>query len=345
MWQPGWEGDLGANGCIYMYDWVPLLSTKKKKKRKYPVGVPWCPMVRTRPFHCRGRGSALVRKVRSQATQPKKKRKERTRNCAKILVLTAPGQPHGHAQLDGIPERESASLVQMASLTCPLPREHMFRRHVQDVESDGPGPELTLQCERGGDSPGPSQHGHRLVGSRCYWNPMRSYLENPMDRGAWWATVRGVAESDTTETNTPPPQIHTPRALCRFSYAMSPLSETQLPPISTCRKQPLLNAVSSGITKPWKPEWATLPCAPTAPGCLRSCLLHHLGHLHQPVFSVLEQDRCIHRDHSRALCHQDRSRDSGVAAKPLEYDWCDRETAFSLEVKGAANAKCTREKT
>ena len=31
-------------------------------------------------------------------------------------------------------------------------------------------------------------------------NPLQySYLENPMDRGAWWATVHAVAEeSDTT---------------------------------------------------------------------------------------------------------------------------------------------------
>ena len=41
-----------------------------------------------------------------------------------------------------------------------------------------------------------------ISGSRSYpggrhGNPLQySCLENPMDRGAWWATVHGVAESD-----------------------------------------------------------------------------------------------------------------------------------------------------
>ena len=31
-------------------------------------------------------------------------------------------------------------------------------------------------------------------------NPLQySWLENTLDRGAWWATVHGVTESDTAE--------------------------------------------------------------------------------------------------------------------------------------------------
>ena len=38
----------------------------------------------------------------------------------------------------------------------------------------------------------------RSPGKR-HGNPLQdSCLENPMDRGAWWATIRGVTESDTT---------------------------------------------------------------------------------------------------------------------------------------------------
>ena len=33
-------------------------------------------------------------------------------------------------------------------------------------------------------------------------NPLQySYLENPMDGGAWWATVHGVAKSRTRRSN------------------------------------------------------------------------------------------------------------------------------------------------
>ena len=42
----------------------------------------------------------------------------------------------------------------------------------------------------------------RSSGER-HGNPQEcSCLENPMDRGAWWATVRGIAKSQTWLTNT-----------------------------------------------------------------------------------------------------------------------------------------------
>ena len=37
----------------------------------------------------------------------------------------------------------------------------------------------------------------RLFGEGNGNLPQYSYLENPMDRGAWWATVHGVTKSQT----------------------------------------------------------------------------------------------------------------------------------------------------
>ena len=73
--------------------------------------------------------------------------------------------------------------------------ESRMRRYLSEISggSDGKGPACNVgdlgSIPGVGRSPG-GGHG----------NPLQySGLENPMDRGAWWATVRGVTESDMTE--------------------------------------------------------------------------------------------------------------------------------------------------
>ena len=60
-----------------------------------------------------------------------------------------------------------------------------------DFPGGSDGKESTCNEEDSGSIPGSGEGND---------NPLQySCLENPMDRGAWWATVLGVSESDRTE--------------------------------------------------------------------------------------------------------------------------------------------------
>ena len=52
---------------------------------------------------------------------------------------------------------------------------------------------ISLQCRRPGFDPGSGRFPREGNGYPLHY----ACLENPMDRGAWWATVHGVAESQT----------------------------------------------------------------------------------------------------------------------------------------------------
>ena len=79
-----------------------------------------------------------------------------------------------------------------------LPGEFAWLLH-RGFPDGASGKEPTCQLRKGGDSrdTGLIPGSGRSPGGG-HGNPLQySCLENPMDRGAWWATVHGVAKSRT----------------------------------------------------------------------------------------------------------------------------------------------------
>ena len=74
----------------------------------------------------------------------------------------------------------------------------------------------------------------RKISWRRNGNPLQYFcLENSMDRGAWWVTIPGVTQSDTTEqlsTHTPP----TRRIIAIMWFNLTPSSVGSF---STCNEQ------------------------------------------------------------------------------------------------------------
>ena len=80
------------------------------------------------------------------------------------------------------PQCKSIVLLLIVKVSPALPRWLSCKESACNAGDTGSTPGL-------GISPGEG-HGHPL---QC------SCLKNPMDRGAWWATVHGITESNTTE--------------------------------------------------------------------------------------------------------------------------------------------------
>ena len=87
------------------------------------------------------------------------------------------------------------TLVRLLSQEDPLERDRLLTPVFLGFPCGSDGKDSACNVGDLGSIPGSG----RFPG-RGHGNPLQySCLENPMDRGAWWATVHGSTESDTTE--------------------------------------------------------------------------------------------------------------------------------------------------
>ena len=139
-------------------------------------------------------------------------------------------------------------------------------------------------------------------------NPLQySYLKNPMDRGAWWATVHGVTERDTTGW------LSTQR-LCFLGHEWTSLVALTL--LSRFNESHLLmrKLRFKGIKEPgfqsWPvwPHWLAFSSIPLASWCVCA----HAAHVHSstdltpflPSKLVLNTLLLLHGDNSVQALHE-----------------------------------------
>ena len=97
-------------------------------------------------------------------------------------------------------------------------------------------------------------------------NPFQySCLENPVDRGAWWATAHGVAESDTTE------QVSTQHGASLSTLHRTPSAQALCQSPQPCSRLPTVTIPEKGT-----PQSVTTGPSPAPTHChLQTCSQQH----------------------------------------------------------------------
>ena len=171
-------------------------------------------------------------------------------------------------------------------------------------------------------------------------NPLQySYLENPMDRGAWWATVHGIAESDMTEVTEQARRINL-YSICNLK---SPLA---------IRSNQISRSVVSNSLRPHEVQHARPPCPSPTPGvhwdsCPSSQWCRPAISSSVAPFSSCPQSLPVSESFPMSQLFTWGGQSTGVSAlvsflPKKSQGWCPSEWTgwISLQSKGVSRAFC-----